>query len=170
MPRPGPQGFVVSLARPGRNVTGLSNVRPETIGKLLQSLKDIVPKASRLGVLSLPNAAHASREGTKVAARALGLQLEVSEARNPEALPRVFETARKARLDGLVVLGLQYRERIVELAAQYHVPAVYQFREFVDAGGLRSYGANLVAQYHRAATYVDISKHVGRVKSERVLA
>src|SRR5262245_49967309 len=127
MPRPGPQGFVVSLARPGRNVTGLSNVRPETIGKLLQSLKDIVPKASRLGVLSLPNAAHASREGTKVAARALGLQLEVSEARNPEALPRAFEAARKARLDGVVVLGPPSRERVRELDAECPVHAGSQF-------------------------------------------
>jgi len=152
------QGSVLGLARPGRNVTGLSTLIPETTAKQVQLLKEVVPKASTLGVL-YPGYEQASRqvqlEAARVAAQQSGLQLKAFETPAPEALPRAFETARKARLDGVVVLGLQYRERIVELAAQYHVPAVYQFREFVDAGGLMSYGANLVAQYHRAATYVD---------------
>jgi putative tryptophan/tyrosine transport system substrate-binding protein len=155
------QGFVVSLARPGRNVTGLSTLSPETTGKLLQLLKEVVPKATRLGVLSPGSGTgQANREGTKVAARALGLQLiEVFEARTPEALPRAFDIASKARLDVLLVfpgfLGLQYRQRIVEFAAKHHVPAVYQLQDFVEAGGLMSYGANLAERYHRAATYVD---------------
>jgi DNA-binding LacI/PurR family transcriptional regulator len=72
-------------------------------------------------VLSLPYSAQATLEGTKVAARALGLQLELYEPRNPEAIARAFETARNARLDGLVVLGLQSRQRVVQSAAQYHV-------------------------------------------------
>jgi putative ABC transport system substrate-binding protein len=94
-----------------------------------------------------------------VAARAWGLQLQVFEARDLQALTRAFETASKARLDVLVVftgfLGFQYRQRIVEFAAQHRVPAIYQFQEFVEAGGLMSYGANLVERYHRAATYAD---------------
>jgi putative ABC transport system substrate-binding protein len=94
-----------------------------------------------------------------VAARAWGLQLQVFEARDLQALTRAFETASKARLDVLVVftgfLGFQYRQRIVEFAAQHRVPAIYQFQEFVEAGGLMSYGINLVERYHRAATYVD---------------
>jgi putative ABC transport system substrate-binding protein len=157
-PDPVAQGFVVSLAHPGRHVTGLSIVSSEATGKLLQLLKEVVPKATRLGVLSL-GAAQANLEGASVAARALGLQLEVFEARDREALPRAFETASKARVDGLVafpdLLGIQDRQRIVELAAKHHLPAVYQFREFVEAGGLMSYGPNLAERYHRAATYVD---------------
>jgi ABC-type uncharacterized transport system substrate-binding protein len=157
------QGFVVSLARPGRNVTGLSILGPETTGRQVQLLKEVVPKATRLGMLNLGQANHeapqASREAAKVAARASGLQLQVFEPRDLESLTRAFETASKARLDVLVVvtgfLGFQYRQRIIEFAAQHRVPAIYQFREFVEAGGLMSYGVNLVERYHRAATYVD---------------
>ena len=109
------QGYVVSLVRPGRNVTGLSMLSPETTGKFVQLLKEVVPKATRLGVLSL-GSNQANLEATKVAARALGLRLEVFEARDREALTRAFETASKARVDGLIVfpgpLGLQYRQRI----------------------------------------------------------
>jgi len=157
------QGWVVSLARPGRNVTGLSILSPETTGRQVQLLKEVVPKATRVGVLNLGQvnrkAPQPNLEAAKVAARAWGLQLQVFEARDPEALTRAFKTASKARLDVLLVfpgfLGLQYRQRIVEFAAQHRVPAIYQFQEFVEAGGLMSYGANLVEQYHRAATYVD---------------
>ena len=94
-----------------------------------------------------------------MAARARGLQFQIFEARDLQTLTRAFETASKARLDVLVVfpgfLGFQYRQRIVEFAAQHRVPAIYQFQEFVEAGGLMSYGVNLVERYHRAATYVD---------------
>jgi len=154
----GSEPSVVSLARPGRNVTGLSTLIPETTGKQVQLLKEVVPKATRLGVLSL-GSTQVNLEAAKVAAQASGLQLKVFEARDPEALTRAFETVSKVRLDGLIVftgsLGLQYRERVVAFAAQQRVPAIYQFREFVETGGLMSYGANLVEWYHRAATYVD---------------
>ena len=160
-PDPIAQGFVVSLARPGRNVTGLSMIGPEMTGKCVQLLKEVVPKATRVGVL-IPGSVSLGQvnlEAAKVAARALELQLEVFEWRDLEALPRAFETARKARVDILVVftghLGLQYRQRIVDLAAKHQVPAIYQFSEFVEASGLMSYGTNLAERYHRAATYVD---------------
>ena len=153
---------VVSLARPGRNVTGLATLIPETTGKQVQLLKEVVPKATRLGVLSLGSgqgSRQVNLEAAKVAAQASGLQLKVFEAREPEALPRAFETASKARVDVLIVftgfLGLQYRERVVAFAAQQRVPAIYQFREFVETGGLMSYGVSLVERYHRAAMYVD---------------
>jgi ABC-type uncharacterized transport system substrate-binding protein len=155
------QGFVVSLARPGRNVTGLAMIGPEMTGKCVQLLKEVVPKATRVGVLtpSFGSLRQVNLEAAKVAARALGLQLEVFEWRDLEALPRAFEAARKARVDILVVftghLGFQYRQRIVEFAAKHQVPAIYQFPEFVEAGGLMSYGTNLAERYHRAATYVD---------------
>jgi putative ABC transport system substrate-binding protein len=152
------QGFVVSLARPGRNVTGLSSLIPETTARQVQLLKELVPKATRLGVLNL-DLRGANLEAAKMAARASGLQIEVFEARDFQALTHAFETASKARLDVLVVLtgflGFQYRQRIVAFAAQHRVPAIYQFQEFVEAGGLMSYGANLAERYHRAATYVD---------------
>ena len=89
----------------------------------------------------------------------MGLQLEVFEARDREALTRAFEAASKARVDGLIVfpgpLGFQYRQTLVEFAAKHRVPAIYQFQEFVEAGGLMSYGANLRERYYRAATYID---------------
>src|SRR5262245_61282044 len=158
----GSEPSVVSLARPGRNVTGLSTLIPETTGKQVQLLKEVVPKATRLGVLSLGSgqgSRQVNLEAAKVAAQASGLQLKVFEARDPEALTRAFETASKVRVDGLIVftgfVGLQYRERVVAFAAQQRVPAIYQFREFVETGGLMSYGASLVEWYHRAATYVD---------------
>jgi ABC-type uncharacterized transport system substrate-binding protein len=157
------QGYVVSLARPGRNVTGLSTLAPETTGRQVQLLKEVVPKATRLGVLQLGQAnleaPQINVEAAKVAARAWGLQFQVFEARDLQAMTGAFETASKARLDVLVVftgfLGFQYRQRIVEFAAQHGVPTIYQFQEFVEAGGLMSYGVNLVERYHRAATYVD---------------
>src|SRR4029453_14188930 len=157
------QGYVVSLARPGRNVTGLSILSPETTGRQVQLLKEVVPKATRLGVLQLGQAnlkaPQANVEAAKVAARAWGLQFQVFEARDLQGMTRAFESASRARLDVLVVLpgflGLNYRQRIVEFAAQQRAPAIYQFQEFVEAGGLMSYGVNLVERYHRAATYVD---------------
>src|SRR5262245_14406373 len=127
-------------------------------GKQVQLLKEVVPRATRLGVLNL-GSGQVNLEAATVAAKAAGLQLSVFEARDPEALTRAFETVSKARVDVLIVftgfLGFQYRERIVAFAAQQRVPAIYQFREFVETGGLMSYGANLAERYHRAAYFVD---------------
>jgi len=158
-PDPVARGFIVSLARPGRNVTGLSLMGPELAGKILQLLKEVVPKATRVGMLNLRGNTQTNLAGTEPAARALGLQIEVLEVPDPESLNRVFETAIKARVDALVVFpgafGVEHKQRIVDLAAKKRVPAIYQFPEFVAAGGLMSYGASLNERYHRAAYFVD---------------
>ena len=158
-PDPIARRFIVSLPRPGGNVTGLSLMGPEIAGKLLQLVKEIVPKATRVGVLNLRGNTQTNLEGTEAAARALGLQLVVVEAGEPESWERLFETAIKSRVDALIVfpgaLGIQNQQRIVQLAAKHHMPAIYQFPEFVTAGGLMSYGASLTERYHRAAVYVD---------------
>src|SRR5262249_1604941 len=158
-PDPIARGFVASLPRPGGNVTGLSLMGPEIAGKLLQLVKDVVPKATRVGVLNLRGNTQTNLEGTEVAAQALGLQLVVVEAGDPDSLDRLFETSIKSRLDALIVfprpLGIQNQPRIVPLAARSQMPAIYQFPEFVVARGLMSYGASLTDSYHRAAVYVD---------------
>ncbi len=158
-PDPIARGFVASLPRPGGNVTGLSLMGPEIAGKLLQLVKEIAPKATRVGVLNLRGNTRTNLEGTEVAARTLGLQLVVVEAGDPDSWDRLFETAIKSRVDALIVfpgaLGIQNQQRMVQLAARYQIPAIYQFPEFVVAGGLMSYGASLTERYHRAAAYVD---------------
>jgi putative ABC transport system substrate-binding protein len=158
-PDPVARGFIVSRARPGRNVTGLSLMSPELAGKILQLLKEAVPKATRVGVLNLRGNTQTNLAGIAPAARSLALRIEVLEVPDPESLNPAFETAVKARVDALVVFpgafGLEHKQRIVGLAAKHHVPAIYQFPEFVMDGGLMSYGPSLVERYHRAATYVD---------------
>jgi len=158
-PDPVARGFIGSIARPGKNVTGLSLMGPEIAGKLLQLLKEVVPKATRVGVLNLRGNTQTNLEGTEAAARALGLRIQAVEAGDPESWKRLFDTAIKGRVDALIVfpgaLGIQHQQRIVELAAKHQIPAIYQFPEFVVAGGLMSYGASLTERYRRAAVYVD---------------
>ena len=154
-------GLVASLARPGGNVTGLSLIAPELAGKRLQLLKEIVPGASRVAVLSNPTVPYtglAVRE-TETAARTLGVQLQPLEIRAPEDIDRAFEAAIRGRASALTViedpLVLRHRVRIVALAAKSRLPAIYGFREVVEAGGLMSYAANLSDLYRPAAIYVD---------------
>ena len=154
-------GLVVSLARPGGNVTGLSVLAPEIVGKQLELLKEIVPKVSRVAVLWNPtNTSHPLllREA-KVAARSLGVQLHILEARGPEEVESAFATMTRERAGALLVptdgMFLLHRARIAELAAKHRLPAMYGLREFVDAGGLMVYGASLRDSFRRAATYVD---------------
>ena len=157
-------GLVTSLARPGGNVTGLSNLAPELVGKGLELVRQAVPGISRVAVLWQPGAIDERTEKDRlkradVAARALGVRLQVVEARGPEDFDRAFSDMTRARSDALTVLGSSMfdteRRRLVALAAKNRLPAVYAWREFVDAGGLMSYGANLADMYRRAATYVD---------------
>ena len=157
-------GFVTSLARPGGNVTGLSALAPELVGKCLEHLNQAVPGASRVAVLWHPGAYGERMEKdmlkeADVAARALGVRLQVGEARGPADFDRAFSDMTKARAGALTVLtsGLFFNERsrLVALAARSRLPAVYPWREAVDAGGLMAYGANLADLYRRAATYVD---------------
>ena len=157
-------GIVTSLARPGGNVTGLSSVGPELVGKRLEQLKQAVPGVSRVAVLWHPGVVDARTEkgmlkGTEIASRALGVRLQFVEARGPADFDRAFSDMTRARAGALTVLPsnmfLREHRRLVDLAAKNRLPAVYTSREFVDAGGLMSKGANQVYLYRSAATYVD---------------
>jgi putative ABC transport system substrate-binding protein len=157
-------GLVTSLARPGGNVTGLSNIAPELVGKRLELLKQAVPGVSRVAVLWQPGATGERTEkdmlkGAEVAARALGVRLQFLEARGPADFDRAFSDMTRARAGALTSLGgsmfFNERRRLVDLAAKNRLPALYQQREFVDAGGLMAYGANLADNFRRAAGYVD---------------
>jgi len=157
-------GLVTSLARPGGNVTGLSILAPELVGKRLEHLKQAVPGVSRVAVLWHPGALGERTEkdmlkGAEVAARALGVRLQVVEARGPEDFDRAFSDMTRARAGALTVspspmFGSE-RRRLVDLAAKNRLPAVYTSRLYVDVGGLMSYGPDLADMFRRAATYVD---------------
>jgi len=157
-------GLVTSLARPGGNVTGLSAVSPELVGKCLELLKQAVPEVDRVAVLWVPGALGERTDkdmlkGAEVAGRALGLQLQFVDARGLENFDGAFSDMTSAGAGALTVLPsarlLREHRRLVDLAAKNRLPAVYTSREFVDAGGLMAYGANLADLYRRAATYVD---------------
>ena len=157
-------GLVTSLARPGGNVTGLSVLAPELVGKRLELLTQAVPGVNRVAVLRHPNAFGERTEkdiltAAEVAARALGVRLQVVEARGPTDIDRAFSKMTRARAGALTVLPsamfFSERRRLVDLAAKNRLRAVYPQREFVDAGGLMAYGPNLAELFRRAATYVD---------------
>src|SRR5438876_2270413 len=155
-------GLVTSLARPGGNVTGLSSLGSELVAKRLELLKQAVPGVSRVAVLWHPGALGERTEkdmlkGTEVAARALGVRLQFVEARGPADFDRAFSEMTRARAGALTVLGsvtfANERRRLVDLAAKNRLPAVYMERDYVDAGGLMSYGPNVADLFRRAATY-----------------
>jgi len=152
-------GLVASLARPGGNVTGLSLLGPDAAGKRLELLKEVVPASSRAAVLWNPaNPSHPLHlEQTRAAARALGVQVQSLEARSPEDFETVFNTARGA--GGILALGdpvyRLHRVAIADLAGKNRLPAIYEFSQFVESGGLMCYGASLDDLYRRAAVYVD---------------
>jgi putative ABC transport system substrate-binding protein len=157
-------GFITSLARPGGNVTGLSLLAPELVGKRLELLTQAIPGVSRVAVLWEPGAFGVGTDKdlpkeAEVAARALGVRLQFVEARGPADFDRAFLDMTRARAGALTVLPsgmfIGQRRRLVALAAKNRLPAVYQSRESVDAGGLMSYGPNLADLFRRAATYVD---------------
>ncbi len=157
-------GLVTRLARPGGNVTGLSVLLPELVGKCLERLKQAVPGVSRVAVLWQPGGLGERTEKdmlkrAEVAARALGVRLQFLEARGPADFDRAFSDMTRARAGALTVLAsnmlLGERRRLVDLAAENRLPAVYTWREFVDAGGLMSNGPDLPDSFRRAATYVD---------------
>ena len=163
-PDPVTDGLVTSLARPGGNVTGLSQLAQELVGKRLEQLEQAVPGVSRVAVLWQPGGLGERTEkgmlkGAEVAARALGVRLQFVEARSPADFDRAFTEMTRARADALTVLPSTMlnteRRRLVDLAAKNRLPAVYPWRESVDAGGLMSYGPNLADLFRRAAIYVD---------------
>jgi len=154
-------GLVASLAKPGRNVTGLSTLSPELVGKRLQLLKEAAPAISRVAVLSNPTVTNQAVElrEAKFAARSMKVQLQVLEARAPRDFSGAFSAMTKERAGGVIILtsSMFYAERtrIAELAAQSRVPAIYSVKEFAEAGGLMTYGIKIGESFRRAATYVD---------------
>jgi putative ABC transport system substrate-binding protein len=159
-------GLVASLARPGGNLTGVSNLAPELGGKRLELLKEFVPQLARVAALgdpSSPSYAPQWRE-TERAARAFGVQVHSWEVREPHPdFAGAFAAITKYRADALITLSQPlievYRQQIVDFTATQRLPAIFHRREFVEAGGLMSYAANAADLYRRAATFVDKILH-----------
>jgi putative ABC transport system substrate-binding protein len=154
-------GLVASLARPGGNVTGVSLMAPDLGGKRLELLKQFVPGLTRVVVLwndANPYPAFVFRE-TQAAGRTLGVEIQSLEVRGPDDFDRAFETARQQRPHALITvedpLTGAYRKSIADFTTMQRLPSLHGLREFVTAGGLMSYGANLVDLRRLAAGYVD---------------
>jgi putative ABC transport system substrate-binding protein len=160
-PDPIGNGFVASLARPGGNITGLSNLNRELSGKRLELLKEVVPRLSRVvvfGTSTFPGNAQNLKEA-ELAAGALGVKLQYLDVLGTKDIEPAFRGASKGRAEAVLVMGggvlTSQRTRIVDLAAKSRLPAIYYIREFVEAGGLMSYGVSVTDLDRRAATYVD---------------
>ena len=154
-------GFVASLARPGGNITGMSQLAPEISGKQLELLKEIVPKLSRVAVLGTstrPGNAQALKE-TELAARTVGVRLQYLDVRSPKDIETAFREARKGGAGAVLVLQgpvfTSQRIQVADLAAKTRLPAIYPQTEFTEAGGLMCYGANTLDLFRRAAYLVD---------------
>ena len=154
-------GLVVSLARPGGNATGLSNMLPEQSGKLLELLKEAAPGVSRVAVVwdsANPGKILELKEMQTVAPL-LGMTLQSLEVHSEKDVQNAFSAISKTRSNGLVTfidaVTVSHRQKIVDFAAKNRLPSIYQASDFVSAGGLMSYGANRVELHRRAATYVD---------------
>jgi putative tryptophan/tyrosine transport system substrate-binding protein len=155
-------GFVESLARPGGNITGMTNLGPELGGKRLELLEEAVPKLTRVAVLydpANPPSVLQVKEVLPVAARARSLTVRFWEVRPTDGFERVFAAMNKDRPDGILVLGgpLMYanQKRTIGFAIKSRLPSAYNREVDVDAGGLMSYGADLTDAYRRVAFYVD---------------
>jgi putative tryptophan/tyrosine transport system substrate-binding protein len=153
-------GLVASLARPGGNVTGLSALSAELNTKRLEILKDTVPKLARVGLLWPGIGQQSQMKELRAAAPALKLKLEEIETQaDAKGLESAFRTARQKQVNAIMTTQnrtfFAERKRIVELAGKHRLPAIYFQKEFVDEGGLMSYGADFVVLYRRAAVYVD---------------
>jgi putative ABC transport system substrate-binding protein len=154
-------GVVKSLAEPGGNVTGVSKMTPELAAKRLELLKEVSPGVSRVAVLWPPAHSDFSADWTEMqrTARVLGVTLQSVEFRGPEDFDGAFTMISTGGADGLLTFSdaitYYHGRRIVELAARHRLPAMYPFRELVDAGGLISYGPDILALFPRAAAYVD---------------
>ena len=149
---------VNSLARPGGNVTGVSELTPELHAKRIEALKELLPYPKRVAFLS--NVGNfSSLSAVQSAAQILGVELRVLDVRNAAGIAPAFDTAQAEQVDGLLVgidgLFLKNVEQIVALAAMHRLPAIYASKEFVEAGGLIAYGPSYPDLYRRAAAYVD---------------
>ena len=155
-------GFVTSLAHPGGNLTGLSSISPELSGKRLELLREVVPGLSRVAFLWNPDVRGAVLDyrETEGAAGSLRLQLQSVEVVRSEDLDRAFSAITKERAQALIMpaanpVGFAKRSQIASFAQKNRLPSMYAQKEYVDAGGLMSYGPSTPDMHHRAATYVD---------------
>jgi len=157
-------GLVASLAQPGGNVTGLSIAASDLVGKWMELLKQAVPGVSRIAFLIKPDAMPDRTRSDYVkaadaAARALGVQVQVVEARGAQEFDRAFSNMTRGRAGALAVLATPVfsaeRRRLADLALKNRLPTVFSLRHFVEVGGLMSYGAHLPDLFRRAAGYVD---------------
>ena len=154
-------GFVASLARPGENISGLSNFAPELSGKRLEILREVLPKLSRVAVIGTstnPAYAQVIKE-VELAAKALGVKLQNLDVLDSKDIETAFRAASKGRADGVLVLTsatlVPQRVQLAELAVKNRFPVMYSNSQYVEAGGLMFYGANVLDLDRRAATYVD---------------
>jgi putative tryptophan/tyrosine transport system substrate-binding protein len=153
-------GLVASLAHPGGNITGVAALAPELSGKRLELLKEVIPKLSRVALLTTPGKAwRTSIKETEVTAQALGLQLQILQVREVDELEGVFDAAKKQRAEALVQVQatslVPYQPRIIELAAKNRLPTMHYSRRSVEMGGLMSYGPDRPYMDRRVASMVD---------------
>ena len=153
-------GFVASLPRPGGNITGLTNLTSELVGKRLELLKEVIPQLSRVAVLWTPgHPAVATWREAEVAAQSLGVQLQAAEVRDRDDLEPAFAAIKRERAEALFMIRSpivnDLTKRIVNLAAKSRLPAIYDEKRFPQLGGLMSYGTDLADLDRRAAIYID---------------
>jgi len=154
-------GIVATLARPGGNITGLSSFHTELSNKRLELLREMIPRIARIATLSDPSnpVTPGQQEDVRRAARSLGIETQFLEARNREDLGPAFEVAAREKVEALILQNSAPTQAnlqlTVDLAARHRLPAIYASKEFVDAGGLMTYGVSYPDLYRRAATYVD---------------
>jgi putative ABC transport system substrate-binding protein len=154
-------GFVASLARPGGNITGFSNQAEEFAGKWIQLLSETVPRSSRIAVLAVSRIVSHRTYWAEIQATAQSFKIvpQRHEVAGPDEIEAAFANLMKSRPQGMIVLPnavtIERRQQIAQLAEKNQLPAIYPFSLFAEAGGLMSYGANLVDLQRRAATYVD---------------
>jgi putative ABC transport system substrate-binding protein len=154
-------GFVKTLSHPGANITGLSNLAVDISPKTLEIMLSLVPRLSQVAVLVNPtNSAHAAiLKSTQDAAQKLSIKVLPAEARTPQEIERAFSVMTRERAGAVIIaidaFFIQQGRQIADLAAKHRLPSMSGSREYVEAGGLMSYGQNLADNYRRAATYVD---------------
>ena len=154
-------GLVKSLARPGGNRTGLTNMNAELAPKLLEMLHDMVPRVTRVAVLANPSSVSNTLavKTVQAAAPKLGINIQPVEAGTPQEIANAFSVMTRQKAEALIVLReslfQQQKNQIMELVAKHRLPSISGYGEYVEAGGLMSYGNNLRENYKRAATYVD---------------
>jgi putative ABC transport system substrate-binding protein len=160
-PDPVGNGFVASLSRPGGNITGLSSLTPEVSGKRLELLNEIIPTLARVAVLGYstePGYPQVLKE-IELAAWAFKVQLQYLDVLHPMDIETSFRAATKGRADGVLVMNspifIAHRKQVADLAVKNRLPAMYYSTEFVEDGGLMSYGVSFTDLYRRAASYVD---------------